>query len=391
MSDPKQALATVADYVKSRESHLALVAPRGTDVKRMTNLALAAFSVEPRLWDCSKESVYLALHKACTYGLELTASGVYAQAFLVPRWNGREKCMEACFQVGYKGLRDLVMRSGKVRSLVARCVYACDRFEISYGDDERLIHVPDLGHEYQGDDAHMIGAYAIAKLEHGDPIREYWPRVRLERHREKYAAAKTKDGKIFGPWVDNFGSMCMKTMVIQVCRWLPIEEATAGAIHDDADLEPVAPTVVVAPASVATTTAAHPTGAAVKDKLAARRAKPEKAAEKEAQGTVVEDPKPAPEPVKQAKPAPAPAPETEAGGDDPLATVELLRKQLNNPKIDKHAALECARKALLEIPTDTAAQILRGHQFEHASEMLEQGNVRTAQRIVAEVCAELGV
>ena len=145
------------------------------------------------------------------------------------------------------------------------------------------------------------------------------------------------------------------------------------------------------------------TGASVKERVrAARTPKPAAApapvaaapaapAMKDAQGDVIpeledQEPEPPTPPVEEVD---------EPGANDgevaDLGVLVKLRETVNHPRVTKAAALEAARAALEEVDSETSRQILRGHQFASLSEFLEKGIARTAQRVVDEVCAELGV
>jgi recombination protein RecT len=66
----------------------------------------------------------------------------------------------------------------------------------------------------------------------------------VEKHRDRFASAKNREGKIFGPWVDDFDSMALKTMVRMLAKWMPKSTEFAAAISADegvrVDLSPQA-------------------------------------------------------------------------------------------------------------------------------------------------------
>lgn len=117
------------------------VLPKHMDAERLAKVALTAMSRNPRLLECTAESILLALTEAGQLGLE--PAGVMGQAYLIPyKNNNRGGIYEAQFQPGYRGLVELVLRAGDVSDISARPVYEGDAFKFSYGLTETLDHTP---------------------------------------------------------------------------------------------------------------------------------------------------------------------------------------------------------------------------------------------------------
>ena len=96
---------------------LAAALPEHVKPDRMVRVLLTAFNKNPDILQCSSASVWQSILDCCALGLEPDALG---RAYLIPYNN------ECTLQVGYKGLVDLAMRSGKVSTFHADKVFEND-------------------------------------------------------------------------------------------------------------------------------------------------------------------------------------------------------------------------------------------------------------------------
>ncbi len=53
------------------------------------------------------------------------------------------------------------------------------------------------------------------------------------KYRDVNATAKTREGQVFGPWVDNFVGMAQKTCLRQLAKWMPKSTELAAAMAVD--------------------------------------------------------------------------------------------------------------------------------------------------------------
>ena len=87
--------------------------------ERFARICVTAFRQTPKLQQCSPASVLGAMMTCAQLGLEPnTPSGL---AYLIPRWNGKLRTTECQFQVGYRGLLELMYRSGAIASVPKVC------------------------------------------------------------------------------------------------------------------------------------------------------------------------------------------------------------------------------------------------------------------------------
>ena len=116
------------------------ILPNQLDAGRLLKLACLATSKEPKLLQCTKQSMILALTASAE--LALDPSGTLGMAWIVPFFDHKQKVMEAVFIAGWKGLVQLVYRSGRVESIMPAAVYEQDIFEYQLGDSPILKHTP---------------------------------------------------------------------------------------------------------------------------------------------------------------------------------------------------------------------------------------------------------
>jgi recombination protein RecT len=165
--------------------------------------------------NCDPATIVGAIVNCASLGLEPNLLG---HAYIVPFWNNKTGKMEAQFQVGYKGALDLIRRTGQVSTISAHEVYEGDKFEYSYGLDEKLEHIP-CGED---DEAKITHFYAAYKLKDGGKGFIVMTRAQMDKHRDKFTKSKNKQGSVFGPWADHYVSMALKTVILKLIKYMPI-------------------------------------------------------------------------------------------------------------------------------------------------------------------------
>jgi hypothetical protein len=95
-------------------------------------------------------------------------------------------------------------------------VYENDIFDVDYGLADSLVHKPNL----KGTRGPAVAYYAIAKFNSGGHAFIVMTHDDMTEHRDRYAP-KNKQGKIVGPWVDNFEGMALKTTIRRLAKYMP--------------------------------------------------------------------------------------------------------------------------------------------------------------------------
>lgn len=189
--------------------------PKHVTPERLCRIGLNAISRNPKLMECAPETLVGSIVNCASLGLEPNLLG---HAYIVPFFNGKTKRMEAQFQIGYKGCLDLVRRTGSVSTITAHEVYDGDVFEYAYGLDEKLIHIPNG----EDDENKITHFYACYKLKDGGTGFVVMSRKQMDSHRDKFTKSKDRDKNVFGPWVDHYVSMALKTVIIKLIKYMPI-------------------------------------------------------------------------------------------------------------------------------------------------------------------------
>ena len=225
----REGVTDLRSAIKASEAQFALALPKHVDAGRFMRCALTAINVVPKLGQCTRDSVLAGLMQAAQLGLEV--ADVRGQAYLIPRWDGRDKCMKAGFQLGYRGMIDLAARGGITITVDDIC--ANDQYDFERGTNAYLRHKPTLGNRGE-----VIAYYAVATFADGrTPAFVVLGKGEAEEHRDKFASNKTKEGEIYGTWVEHFDAMARKTAVRKLLNYLPatVELRQAQVIETTAE------------------------------------------------------------------------------------------------------------------------------------------------------------
>lgn len=208
--------------------------PKGMDAATFQRHAITLVKQTPKLMECEAATVAQGIVRGAALGLD--PDPALGQMWLVPRnvkaYNPATRKDEwssvATFQVGFRGLHELAMRSGRLAKVEVKAVHEHDHFEARLGSKGGLDHQPD----WFGDRGEVIGWYAYAQLKDGTETFEVLSRAAAESHRDAFAPKK-KSGEVYGPWVDHFEAMAMKTVFIKLAKWLPKSVEVSEAMADD--------------------------------------------------------------------------------------------------------------------------------------------------------------
>lgn len=242
-----EAKKELVSKINLMERQFQLAMPKGMEAAQIVRDAMTVISQNPKLATCEPNSFLGALMTCAQLGLR---PGVLGQAYILPFYDKRAGKTKAQLIVGYQGAISLCHRSGDISSVEARIVYENDHFDYWFGLDSGLTHRP-----VAGDRGDAIAYYAVIKTRAGGVMWDVMTRQDAERHRDLFATAKNRDGKIFGPWVDHFDAMALKTVLIRVLKYAPRSTEIQNAIIADQSVRvDHSPTADVADVSIPTGT-----------------------------------------------------------------------------------------------------------------------------------------
>ena len=241
----KEESLTVEKFIKDRSAEFAKVLPGHLSAERMIRLALSAIRTTPHLHECSIQSVAISMMACSALGLEPNTP--VGHAYLIPyRCNiakrGEPKRYEWRCQliVGYRGMIELFYRSGAVESVQAFPVFDGDKFEVSYGLNPDLVHVPS-NDPNRWNPKKLTHTYVVVRLKDSKtPLWAVMDRQQIELHRQRSMAKNS------GPWVTDYIAMALKTVVRYVSKWVPFSvEKVNAAQAIEASIEAMNPAAAI--------------------------------------------------------------------------------------------------------------------------------------------------
>jgi recombination protein RecT len=235
----KQALAaspetkSLEEIIKGSAKEIAKSLPTHLRPERVMQIALTCIRLNPELAKCSPASFLGALFVSAQLGIEPVAGNAYILPFNNNRKVGNQwiQIKEAQFLIGYKGLATLFYRHEKAVQLNWGIVHTNDDFEYEYGTKAYLRHRP-----VPKDRGTPIGYYVIAGLQGGGQIFKYMTVEECMEHGRKHSKTYDKKTNQFyaaSPWAKEPDAMCLKTVLIQLAKLLPLSIELQRAISAD--------------------------------------------------------------------------------------------------------------------------------------------------------------
>ena len=212
---------TIFDVIQAGAKQFATALPKHINSERFVRIAITTIRQNPKLAKCNQESLLGALMVSAQLGLE---PGTLGQCYLIPFENKKAGTVECQFQIGYKGLIELLRRSGQLSDIYSYTVYENDDFNIEYGLSRTLTHKPNF--DERGE---IKGFYAVAILKDGTKAFEYMTKEEIVKHEEKYRKGSYKNDV----WNKNFEEMAQKTVVKKLLKWLPVSVEFLDMINKD--------------------------------------------------------------------------------------------------------------------------------------------------------------
>lgn len=195
---------------------------------------LTIVNASTQLKNASIESIYSAALKAAAFNLPISLELGFA--FIIPYTNRKTGIVNANFQIGYKGLTQLALRTNQFKTISTSIVY----------EGQLKINNPLQGCEFNWDNKKsnkIIGYVSYFCLLSGFEKTFFWTEREVRTHAEKYSPSyKDKESR----WNTDFDSMARKTVLIQILsKYAPLSiEVIHKAINEDdifegTDIEPI--------------------------------------------------------------------------------------------------------------------------------------------------------
>lgn len=192
--------------------------PTHLTADRFARVAITALTRTPKLADCTPASLMKCLLDLSAMGLEPDGR----RAHLIPFENRKLGIVECTLIVDFKGLVELIRRSGDVVSIRSETVCTKDEFEWTNGEVMHSVN-------WREDRGEMQAVYAEAVMKSGEKQSAVMTKKEVEAIR-----ARSRSGTS-GPWVTDFGEMAKKTVVRRLSKMLPLSSEIIRHVERDDD------------------------------------------------------------------------------------------------------------------------------------------------------------
>ena len=207
-----------------------LLSGTGTSEETFVAQIANALRATPKLWSCEPETVLGAALRCAQ--LALPPNDGSNLSWIIPYKT------TATFQLGYGGVMELARRAEPGLTFQGRPVYPNDLFSIDFGRTPPLKHVPAASRRTRdrsrGGEA--LAWYVVARYPDGREHVHMLDREGVEYHR---SFSKQPDGEM---WANSYDAAALKSVVLDMRRWLPTSRQLAvavsadGAVHDVRDM-----------------------------------------------------------------------------------------------------------------------------------------------------------
>ena len=195
---------TAAVFIDKLKESWALVLPKVCTPERFARVALTCLRKTPKLSVALQTPQgRLSLSEQFMKCAELGIEPDGRRAYLIPYKN------EVQLIIDYKGIAELVMRSGKISNIHADKVCENDEFEYNVGmiEKHRIDFKRERGKAY--------AYYAVVTFKDGTKKCEVMSKDEIDKIRKRSKSANV------GPWVTDYDEMAKKTVFRRLSKWLP--------------------------------------------------------------------------------------------------------------------------------------------------------------------------
>lgn len=209
---------------------IAAVMPREMNEQRLYQMFVSAINREPKLAECTVESVLSCFMRCTSLGLEPSNVNGLGMAYILPYGNKNYRTgqSEATLIIGYKGMLTLARRSGDLKSIHAQAVYEGDEFE--YWEDEHGQHFKfRANRNTEHDPAKLTDVYVNAQLTNGGFVFEHMTRAEVDAVMRRSPSASAKST----PWKTDYEAMALKTVIRRSFKYLPVSTEAQHAVTAD--------------------------------------------------------------------------------------------------------------------------------------------------------------
>ena len=183
------------------------------DSQRFISSVVSAVQTNPALSDCTNASILSAA--LLGHSLNLPQSPQIGMFYFVPFKDTKKGVTEATFQLSYRGMLQLAMRSGQYKAINVTDIRENEL--VSYDPIEDKYEFSPETDIAKRNALKIIGYYAYFEMVNGFKKGIYWPKEKVDAHAKKYSATYRKG---FGLWSTDFDAMARKTLLRHlISKW----------------------------------------------------------------------------------------------------------------------------------------------------------------------------
>ena len=196
---------------------------------RFVSSITSAVAVNPLLQECDPSTILSGALLGESLGL--SPSPQLGQYYLVPYKDNKAGRTVAQFQIGYKGLVQLALRSGYYKSLNVFAVKAGELKKWNPVTEELVLDI--IEDDITREMTETEGYVATFTYLNGFTKTLYWSKKKMEAHAKRYSRAYAKGyGDSF--WFKDFDAMAFKTMLRQlISKWGIMSVEMQNAFDND--------------------------------------------------------------------------------------------------------------------------------------------------------------
>ena len=175
---------------------------------------------DDNLMKCDPNMVMKEALKAAA--IDLPVSKTLGFAYVIP-YKGQPQ-----FQIGYRGIIQLAIRSGQFKHINADVVYEGEEIL-----EDRIRGTMELIGKKTSDK--VVAYFAYMQLINGFEKAIVWTKEVVAAHGKRYSKSF---GYSSSPWKSDFDAMAKKTMILRLKSYMPMSIEMATAIHSEAPDNP---------------------------------------------------------------------------------------------------------------------------------------------------------
>jgi len=221
ITQPVKNVSTLRSLLEKSKGELEKALVSRIDPDQFIRVAMTTIQRKPKLLECDAQSLIACLMESAQMGLPPdNAWGTYLVPFRDKM--GRPHCQ---LIISFRGLLRIVRRSGQIANIWAEVVRRGDVFKVVKGDSPRLIHEPK---DLDGED--ITHAYAVAhEFDAKGEVIKIPEFIVMTADQIDGIRARSKSPNE-GPWVTDWVDMAKKTVLRNLCKYLPVDPIAQQAL-----------------------------------------------------------------------------------------------------------------------------------------------------------------